>query len=204
MDKAENPTFVVIPASWPEEAEAIAAIRRRVFIEEQGVPEALEWEARDGDCDWFVARSLSDLSDRSEPGGRARTVWHDFEAHSGTMQREIGPKWTALPTGAVDQSQVRQAPRVGDAVVGIARLTPDAQVGRMAVLPDWRGRGIGTALLRAVLQCAREKGLAVVTLHAQTHAVPFYARQGFRAEGAVFMEAGIPHRRMTLVIHEDE
>jgi predicted GNAT family N-acyltransferase len=93
---------------------------------------------------------------------------------------------------------------VGDAVVGIARLTPDAQVGRMAVLPDWRGRGIGTALLRAVLQCAREKGLAVVTLHAQTHAVPFYARQGFRAEGAVFMEAGIPHRRMTLVIHEDE
>jgi len=56
-------------------------------------------------------RSLSDLSDRSEPGGRARTVLHDFEAHSGPMQREIGQKWTALPTGAVDQPQVRQAPR---------------------------------------------------------------------------------------------
>ena len=56
------------------------------------------------------ARSLLDLSDRSEPGGRARTVLHDFEAHSGTMQREIGQIWTALPTGAVDQPQVRQAP----------------------------------------------------------------------------------------------
>ena len=57
-----------------------------------------------------VPGSLSDLSDRSEPGGRARTVFHDFEAHSGPMQREIGEKWTAFPTGAVDQSQVRQAP----------------------------------------------------------------------------------------------
>jgi deoxyribodipyrimidine photo-lyase len=57
-------------------------------------------------------RSLSDLSDRSEPSGRARTVLHDFEAHSGTMQREIGEKWTALPTGAVDQPQVRQAPSI--------------------------------------------------------------------------------------------
>jgi len=65
-------------------------------------------------------RSLSDLSDRSEPGRRARTVLHDFEAHCGTTQREIGQnelasfgasqKWTALPTGAVDQPQVRQAP----------------------------------------------------------------------------------------------
>jgi len=57
-------------------------------------------------------RSLSDLSDRSEPGRRARTVLHDFEAHSGPMQRESGQKWTALPTGAVDQPQVRQAPRL--------------------------------------------------------------------------------------------
>ena len=58
------------------------------------------------------------MSDRREPSGRARTVFHDFEAHSGLFrrkdrgQREIGEKWTALPTGAVDQSQVRQAPRV--------------------------------------------------------------------------------------------
>jgi len=61
------------------------------------------------------------LSDRSGPVGRARTVLHDFEARSGTMQREIGQnelasfgasqKWTALPTGAADQPQVRQAPR---------------------------------------------------------------------------------------------
>ena len=58
-----------------------------------------------------LPRSLSDLSDRREPSGRARTVFPDFEAHSGPRPREIGEQWTALPTGAVDRSQVRQAPR---------------------------------------------------------------------------------------------
>ncbi len=67
-------------------------------------------EVREGLSKQSFPRSLSDLSDRREPSGRARTVFHDFEAHSGTMQREIGEKWTARPTGAVDQSQVRQAP----------------------------------------------------------------------------------------------
>ena len=56
-------------------------------------------------------RSLADLGDRSEPGGGARTDFPDFEAHSGPMQREIGEIWSALPAGAVDQPQVRQAPR---------------------------------------------------------------------------------------------
>jgi len=39
------------------------------------------------------ARSLSDLGDRSEQGGRARTEFHDIEAHSGSMQRDIGDLW---------------------------------------------------------------------------------------------------------------
>ena len=47
----------------------------------------------------------------SEPRGRARAVFHDFEAHGGSKQREIREKCTALPTGAVGATQVRQAPR---------------------------------------------------------------------------------------------
>ena len=49
---------------------------------------------------------------RSEPRGRARAFFHDFEAHSGSMQRESREKCTALPTGAVGASQVRQAPSI--------------------------------------------------------------------------------------------
>ncbi len=53
--------------------------------------------------------SLSGLSDRREPGGKARPDSVVFEAHSGSMQRENGRIWTASPAGAADQPQVRQA-----------------------------------------------------------------------------------------------
>jgi len=43
-----------------------------------------------------MSRSLSDLGDRSEHGGRARTAFYDIEAHSGSMQRDIGELWAAL------------------------------------------------------------------------------------------------------------
>jgi predicted GNAT family N-acyltransferase len=39
---------------------------------------------------------------------------------------------------------------------------------------------------------------AVLVLHAQTHAIDFYNKHGFQIEGDEFLEAGIPHRRMTL------
>lgn len=80
--------------------------------------------------------------------------------------------------------------------IGTARLLPGGQIGRMAVLADWRGRGIGGALLLRLLQTAERAGLSEVFLHAQTAAVDFYQRQGFTAEGEVFVEAGIPHRCM--------
>lgn len=82
--------------------------------------------------------------------------------------------------------------------VGIVRLTPDARIGRMAVLPGWRGRGIGAALLAASLERAVARGLARVELHAQTHAIGFYRRFGFEPDGPEFDEAGIPHRHMIL------
>ena len=42
-------------------------------------------------------RSLSGLGDRREHGGKARPVFLDFEAHSGSTQRKIEEKWTACP-----------------------------------------------------------------------------------------------------------
>jgi len=80
--------------------------------------------------------------------------------------------------------------------VGTARLLADGHIGRMAVLRDWRGCGIGSGLLGALLEQARSLRMPQVVLYAQTHALPFYARHGFVAEGAVFVEAGIPHQVM--------
>ncbi|MFN7386959.1 MAG: GNAT family N-acetyltransferase, partial [Lysobacteraceae bacterium] len=80
--------------------------------------------------------------------------------------------------------------------IGTGRLTPERKIGRMAVLPEWRGKGVGGAILVALMDEARAMGWPGVTLNAQTHAMPFYASHGFEAFGDEFMEAGIPHRTM--------
>ena len=80
--------------------------------------------------------------------------------------------------------------------VATGRLLPDAHIGRMAVREPWRGQGLGGAVLEALVSAARKRGDPKVVLAAQTHAIPFYARHGFRVYGPVFDDAGIPHRWM--------
>lgn len=82
--------------------------------------------------------------------------------------------------------------------IGTGRLTPDRRIGRMAVVPDWRSRGVGGAMLHALLRQARANGWNAVSLHAQAAAIAFYRRHGFAAHGERFMEAGIEHQAMRL------
>ena len=87
--------------------------------------------------------------------------------------------------------------RNGDGgAIGTGRLLSDGQLGRMAVLADWRGKGVGRALLERLLEEAARLSLGHLALHAQTQASGFYRRFGFVEEGPEFMEAGIPHRTM--------
>jgi len=81
--------------------------------------------------------------------------------------------------------------------IGTGRLLPDGKIGRMAVVRAWRGRGVGAALLRALLERAAHLGTRP-HLSAQVAAVGFDERFGFVPEGDVYEEAGIPHRRMRL------
>jgi predicted GNAT family N-acyltransferase len=136
------PDFLIHETDWAHDAERLATIRRAVFIDEQGVPEALEWDADDADALHLLAT------------------------------------------------------RADGTAIGCARLLPDGHVGRMAVLPAWRGRGVGRALLAAAINLARTQGHATLRLSAQTHAAGFYADAGFAAVGAPYEEAGIPHIAM--------
>ena len=80
--------------------------------------------------------------------------------------------------------------------VGVARLLADGQIGRIAVLPAFRRRGIGRRLLDLALDAARARGDGRVWLHAQIDAQDLYLQAGFRIVGERFMEAGIPHIAM--------
>jgi len=136
------PEFSILKTDWTHEQDRLSQVRRAVFIDEQGVPEDLEWDPDD-------AASLHFLV--IDTAGQA---------------------------------------------IGCARLLPDGHIGRMAVLPAWRGRGVGRALLAAVLDTAQARGHDTLRLSAQTHAAAFYARAGFVAVGGEYEEAGIPHIAM--------
>jgi len=126
------------------EQAAIELIRRKVFIEEQDVPEDLEWDGLDADAVQLLATDSEDKP------------------------------------------------------VATARMLSNGHIGRMAVLPAWRGQGIGYALLTTLLAIARKRQIPGVYLNAQLSAIGFYAKAGFRTEGDTFQDAGIPHKRMFL------
>jgi predicted GNAT family N-acyltransferase len=138
--------FSIIETGWGHAAQPLTAIRRAVFIDEQGVPEALEWDEHDA-----AALHLLASADDGTP-------------------------------------------------IGCARLLPDGHIGRMAVLPAWRGRGVGRALLAAAMNAALARKYALIKLSAQTHAAGFYARAGFVVEGVEYEEAGIAHVAMQKIL----
>ncbi|MSQ23272.1 MAG: GNAT family N-acetyltransferase [Chloroflexi bacterium] len=136
-------------ASNDQDFRQCLAIRREVFIEEQGVPEREE---------------LDDL----------------------------------------DAVALHVLVEIEQLAVATARLIsePDAtaRIGRMAVRESYRHHGIGTELLSFLTDIAHQQGVHTLRLTGQLHAIPFYERAGFEAEGDVFFEAGIPHRWMTHIL----
>ena len=82
-----------------------------------------------------------------------------------------------------------------DAALGLV-----GHLGRLAVLADARGSGLGARLVRGVERRAATNGLAVVYLGSQTHAVGFYTRLGYQAFGSEFDDAGLPHRHMLRIL----
>ena len=128
-----------------EDLAACLALRRTVFIEEQGVPEADELDDLDGQAVHLLAL-------------------------------------------------------VGGVPMGSARLLragETGKIGRVCVLASARGTGLGVALMeKALAVLAEDPALRRAKLSSQTHALGFYERLGFVAEGAEYLDAGIPHRDM--------
>lgn len=70
------------------------------------------------------------------------------------------------------------------------------KVERICVLKENRKDGSGKAIMHKIEQFAQEKGIKVLKLNAQTHAIPFYSKLGYEVVSEEFLDAGIPHRTM--------
>jgi predicted GNAT family N-acyltransferase len=105
-------------------------------------------------------------------------------------------------TDAEDARAIHVLAVVADGAIGTGRLAPptiarpQAHIAWVATLPGFRGRGVGTAIMRALLAAADDADMAVVTLSAQTHALAFYRRLGFVPYGDRFVVRGIEHQQM--------
>lgn len=101
-----------------------------------------------------------------------------------------------------DDEAIHLLATVDGAPMGSARLLLSGntgKIGRVCVLPAARGTGLGAALMRAAVEeLRRQPGLTRAKLGAQTHALGFYERLGFTAEGPIYDDAGIPHRDMVM------
>ncbi len=157
-------SLTISVVDWAQSSPTLCQIRTRVFIEEQHVPEALEWDGLD------------------------KTALH--------LLAQIQTPET------IDNEQTGSIARQTEAV-GTARIVINnkiAHIGRMAVLPDWRGKGIGFKILqKAILEC-RQRSVKKIILNAQTYVLNFYQKAGFKVSSEAFLDAGIMHKEMTLLL----
>lgn len=137
--------FNIVSADWVTLKQDAQYIRELVFIQEQQIDAADEWDAQD-------LRSLHFI-----------------------MYADLKP-------------------------IATARLLDDNSIGRVAVLKEYRGQGIGRMLMLEIIQQARLENRKKVTLSSQVHAIAFYQSLGFEVKGSEYLDCGIPHVDMSLML----
>ena len=106
-----------------------------------------------------------------------------------------------LDAADTDPDTVHAVALHNSVVIATGRLLPDVDgkgphIGRMAVEQDWRRGGVGGQVLHFLEEQGRALGFRQITLHAQEYVKSFYAGQGYREVGEMFLEVDIPHREM--------
>ena len=134
-----NTTTII--CDYEPHTDDICAIRYKVFVDEQNVPEELEIDGFDGEAKHVL-------------------IFVD-----------------GLP-------------------IGTGRILSDGHIGRVAVLKNYRGLGIGKSIMKELIKCAQDLSLEKVWLSSQWHAHSFYLDLGFVCVGEIYKEAGIDHIKM--------
>ncbi|MCK9202318.1 MAG: GNAT family N-acetyltransferase [Gallionella sp.] len=129
--------------------------------------------------------------------------WHDGEPLLRAIRETVFIREQGVPEelewdGLDENCRHALALSLQGEAIGCGRMLAKGHIGRIAVLPQWREQRLGTAIMETLLAEARAQGLSRVDVDAQTQALPFYRSLGFVEQGEVFMDAGLPHIKMTL------
>ena len=129
--------------------------------------------------------------------------WHNGEPLLRAIREEVFIREQGVPAklewdGLDQTSQHVLALSVNGDAIGCGRISPDGKLGRIAVLPAWRGKRVGSAILEALLDYAHSQDYQLLELNAQIEAVKLYRRFDFSEVGEVFMDANMPHIKMQL------
>jgi predicted GNAT family N-acyltransferase len=98
----------------------------------------------------------------------------------------------------LDASAVHLLAMLNKEPIACLRIINFHKIGRMAVLKDFRGNGLGAALLLEAVSICKKHGCKSVHLSAQTHAIGFYEKAGFKVTSAEYCDVHIPHVDMQL------
>ena len=134
--------------------------------------------------------------------------WGEAKLSAFLVREEVFVKEQNVPIelelDELDETATHALAYQGVLCIGTGRLVElgndQVQIGRMAVLVKYRGLGIGTKILEKLLNQAKTLGAKTVILHAQVTAIPFYKKLGFQTQGSSYLEAGIEHRNMILLL----
>lgn len=110
-----------------------------------------------------------------------------------SQEQQIDP---SLDLDGLDEQAWHALATLDGEPVGTGRMLSDGHIGRLAVLKEFRGMGIGRALMSALGELAQTQGYPRLFLSSQQQAVPFYETLGYQACAKPHIEAGIPHQMM--------
>lgn len=66
-------------------------------------------------------------------------------------------------------------------------------LGRLAVVKEYRGQNIGSAIVKEAEKYVQQKGGKAIVLHSQCRAADFYSKIGYTAFGDIEYDEGCPH-----------
>ena len=131
-------------------------------------------------------------------------TWEQARAHASPIRFTVFVEEQGVPfeieLDEHDSQCVHAIAYEGTHAVGTARLLPDGHIGRMAVLRDWRNKGIGGLMLQKLIERAKARGDREIVLSAQINAARFYKAHGFIPHGDEYIEAGIRHQEMRRIL----